>query len=517
MNRLLIILLLLLTAVWPAEAMQRRQQYVFANTGRVIPGATVTVYLTGTTTKATIYSDNGVTSIANPVTVNTNDGSYIYYVANGRYDETVVASGFTFAAPTTADVVMLDMADAIPALTVSGRIIATSNAGPHKFGTGDATADATTPFLINMVVTGSLNSNAWGFISALNFTKFSAGQHPVVVGAELDFPHVVGGAATINELNAVRIGADGAAPYAAANIVYALNVSNGVTKLAGENASLTRPALRLPNQRPVVWYDTSDTTTNSTALYNDSSNRLNVLVGLATQMQISTLGVLQLLDNTSGTTLRQVAASVTFDVFNNGGGGFVRTTTAHPLALGANGSTRLTITSAGILLVGSAVAGAAAADTVVLANNKPLSSVTSGGATVSELIRLAGTDVVHVNPSADRVIALGVPGTTANATVGDYVIPNAHAFRSSLADASDTRKLLELTSGNVVLVGGSGSQINLGTGGEVQWGKALVALGGGAAPTFGTIGGSGPATAAQNTWMRVLDSTGAAFWVPAWK
>jgi hypothetical protein len=53
--------------------------------------------------------------------------------------------------------------------------------------------------------------------------------------------------------------------------------------------------------------------------------------------------------------------------------------------------------------------------------------------------------------------------------------------------------------------------------GDIRWNKALVALGGGATPTFGTIGGSGPATAAQNAWMRILDSTGAAFWVPAWK
>jgi len=54
-------------------------------------------------------------------------------------------------------------------------------------------------------------------------------------------------------------------------------------------------------------------------------------------------------------------------------------------------------------------------------------------------------------------------------------------------------------------------------GGDVRWGAPLVALGGGAAPTFGTIGGSGPATGAQNSWMRIIDSTGATFWVPAWK
>jgi hypothetical protein len=54
-------------------------------------------------------------------------------------------------------------------------------------------------------------------------------------------------------------------------------------------------------------------------------------------------------------------------------------------------------------------------------------------------------------------------------------------------------------------------------GADIRWGKALVALGGGAAPTLGTIGGSGPATAGQNSWMRVLDSTGTPFWVPVWK
>ena len=51
----------------------------------------------------------------------------------------------------------------------------------------------------------------------------------------------------------------------------------------------------------------------------------------------------------------------------------------------------------------------------------------------------------------------------------------------------------------------------------VKFNTALVTLGGGAAPTFGTIGGSGPATAAQNSWLLLKDSTGASFWVPAWK
>ncbi len=44
-----------------------------------------------------------------------------------------------------------------------------------------------------------------------------------------------------------------------------------------------------------------------------------------------------------------------------------------------------------------------------------------------------------------------------------------------------------------------------------------TALGGGSAPTLGTIGGSGPQTAGQNGWVKLLDQNGAAYWVPTWK
>jgi len=52
---------------------------------------------------------------------------------------------------------------------------------------------------------------------------------------------------------------------------------------------------------------------------------------------------------------------------------------------------------------------------------------------------------------------------------------------------------------------------------DILWGTPLVALGGGATALVGTIGGTGPATAAQNAWMRVLDNNGVAFWLPGWK
>ncbi len=95
-------------------------------------------------------------------------------------------------------------------------------------------------------------------------------------------------------------------------------------------------------------------------------------------------------------------------------------------------------------------------------------------------------------------------------------------------DNSDLDKFKIATGGGSL---GTGDVLTITTGGlvsipkpiladasnDVQWGRPLVALGGGAAATLGTIGGSGPATAAQNKWMRVLDDAGAAFWVPAWK
>lgn len=95
------------------------------------------------------------------------------------------------------------------------------------------------------------------------------------------------------------------------------------------------------------------------------------------------------------------------------------------------------------------------------------------------------------------------------ATVGTIALANAATIYARNAANNANILALDVTSGNTVRLAGGGD--------DIQWGTVLIALGGGAAPTLGTIGGSGPATAAQNSWMRVIDSTGAAFWVPAWK
>ncbi len=57
------------------------------------PQCTVSVYLTGTLTLATIYSDVSNTPLANPFTADTN-GYWFFYALNGRYDITLSGAGF---------------------------------------------------------------------------------------------------------------------------------------------------------------------------------------------------------------------------------------------------------------------------------------------------------------------------------------------------------------------------------------------------------------------------------------
>jgi hypothetical protein len=60
--------------------------------GNAIPGASVFVYDAGGL-PATLFSDNGVTPTANPLTTNT-DGEYDFFAANGRYSLDIQIAGY---------------------------------------------------------------------------------------------------------------------------------------------------------------------------------------------------------------------------------------------------------------------------------------------------------------------------------------------------------------------------------------------------------------------------------------
>lgn len=59
------------------------------------PGCTVTVYLTGTLTLATLFSDDAGTPQANPFTASSTTGYWFFYADDGRYDVRISGAGIT--------------------------------------------------------------------------------------------------------------------------------------------------------------------------------------------------------------------------------------------------------------------------------------------------------------------------------------------------------------------------------------------------------------------------------------
>lgn len=131
-----------------ASAMENHSGVLRNQHGRAIGGATVTVYNAGTTTLATIYSNNGVTAKSNPFLTDTFDGRYNFYAANGTYDIVYRFPGATFDAAHTKRIGLFDQADFVAsgggATGIIFEVVAVSaNAtlsGTHKFYHCDATA-----------------------------------------------------------------------------------------------------------------------------------------------------------------------------------------------------------------------------------------------------------------------------------------------------------------------------------------------------------------------------------------
>lgn len=88
----------------------------------VFPGATITVFNSGTVVPASIFGDNlgSPTPKSNPFTSDSNTGLGFFYAANGRYD--VQISGVGFSTFTLGDIELTDPADptTVGSLTVTG-------------------------------------------------------------------------------------------------------------------------------------------------------------------------------------------------------------------------------------------------------------------------------------------------------------------------------------------------------------------------------------------------------------
>jgi hypothetical protein len=113
--------------------------------------------------------------------------------------------------------------------------------------------------------------------------------------------------------------------------------------------------------------------------------------------------------------------------------------------------------------------------------------------------------------------ALEVGGGGFSASTGTVRLNN-NSTGIRFRNAANSGDIVGLTvdSSDVVTIGDNSFNTKI-KGPSVQFGAALIAMGGGSSATLGTIGGSGPTVAGQNTWKGFLDSTGASFWVPVWK
>lgn len=185
--RILLVLVLSVWAVPQALAMQHYTDSLFDRQGNAIPAATVHVYTAGTTTHATIYSDNGITPKANPFTTAA-DGSYHFYAPNGRYDLAFSRTGYTFTAANTVGLVLFDQYDGAswpdgvrqvfnPNATTPGINIGSLFGQPSALSDGDMWFDASLGKFRCQENSVTLNCIGSGAVGGGTFTSLGSGTN----------------------------------------------------------------------------------------------------------------------------------------------------------------------------------------------------------------------------------------------------------------------------------------------------------------------------------------------------
>ena len=196
------------------------------------------------------------------------------------------------------------------------------------------------------------------------------------------------------------------------------------------------------------------------------------------------------------------------------------TSGAYSLTLTATAATNVTLPTTGTLIT------LAGTETLT---NKTLTSPSIGGITGLTDITVAPSSNFTFGGTALTNFNIGANGTanpnlyiqlrTANVT-GLYIVTGAAASGLGLevlsSGTDESLKIDAKGAGTITIGATSTGNVVLGGTGMVKFNYAVVALGGGAAPTVGTIGGSGPATAGQNSWLKV-DVGGTTSYIPIWR
>ncbi len=159
---------------------------------RSYPVCTVTVFLAGTGTHATLFADNSGTSLANPFTLGVSpetgsNGYWFFYVDNGRYD--LQFSGGGIPTPfTLRDVLAQDGGGGGGG---SGTLTTISVGNLAPLFTSSVANPTTTPAVTFSLTSGSANN----FFATPNGSS-GPGAYRTIVGADLPASGVVAGVYT---------------------------------------------------------------------------------------------------------------------------------------------------------------------------------------------------------------------------------------------------------------------------------------------------------------------------------
>lgn len=162
--------------------MQRYRDVLLDARGNAIQGASVTVKTYPAGVLATIYSDNGITPAANPLTTDAL-GVFTFYAADGRYSLDLAGAGIV---PQTISDIIVDDPDSHGALTLAS--LAVSGA-----------AALNTIAAASGVFSGALSANSLSAGSFTGLLNLLAGQ--------VKFPAVANPSADLNTLDQFLEGA----------------------------------------------------------------------------------------------------------------------------------------------------------------------------------------------------------------------------------------------------------------------------------------------------------------------
>lgn len=422
--------------------MQKHTGNVTDQAGNVLSGVQVTVRLASSGALATIYSDNDTQVMANPFTNESDDGSYFFYAANGRYNLEFSRNGFSFDALDEADVILFDPVDGFTTTGVGGINIAVTNPTLSiSVPTFAWPATAAGPFTASILTTWQ--TGAAEKAGALIVQTVVEGTAPALGSAGA----IHGG--LLNKLN----GTDG---YGILGMV-----NNDATVATPTGAAIWGLARGTPSSTGSV-----DGIRASSEYDNAVHPRAGLYVAATTNDNLWESGV-------------WIETALTYGL-RIGGGGANPTHPIHYLKYAA-GPTFTTAFEVG-------QNGAVATD----------NEGEGGGYAVFDSGRTA------------RFVL-----TVANTGVGENMTRlRAASAAGLLIEDNAAAELLRIVSTGLTAVGiVAGAQLKTTTPLITATNGSAIAL-----FTLNMIGSTGgPATAAQNGWLKMLDSAGATIWVPVWK